>query len=670
VAQRAGDSVGRRPWLRGWLVAGLAVWLTVGIVLVDWAQRQGLVQDISFSPYHLPGYAALLVLAIYVLFRLVRNGPRHGWRGALPEHYGGLGLGLLLIVAWVVLDIAWRNTLGIEFGIENGIAPPRLLLPAALIVIAAGPVREALAMRAVEPGHALDRRFAWSGVVATGVIGAALTLTAFNPLRDGYQDVRVSPARDVSEIWSMAADGSDQRRLVQAYGDGVDYSLPVYAPDGDRIAYTVWTNEGGAAMNIRNVDQTAAVWTAAANGSDARALVDGAPDQAWTPAWSPDGKWIAYTLSPQDAPVTGAGQPQPNAAPGQLGPPSVRGSGEIWIVPADGSGQPRRLSLAAEDVVGATWSPDGTQLAFEASEGGDSEIHVATVTADGLANERAIASDPARDWGPSWSPDGRSIVFVSDRSGNEEVWAVASDGSGEPRQLTEDGAGDWVPVFSPDGTRIAFVSDRTGDAEVWTMAADGSDARNVTQHPGYLDGQWSVSWAPDGSRLVYAMAPFQPAESSFLVRTDYAAAQALLFGTSLAIVAILLAVLSAPFGAFALVLVLIVGLSVAATEQWGYVPAALVAGLLVDLLVRGVPRRRAMAAAATALPAAAMLALGVTLAASNVLAWSITLLLGVATAAALVGLGLAYAVERLFRPGAAAGAGAAVGPATPAAPEA
>jgi Tol biopolymer transport system component len=654
VAQRAGESVGGRPWLRAWLVAGLALWLTVAIVLVDWAQRNGLVQDISFSPYHLPGYAALLVLAIYVLLRLVRNGPRHGWRGALPEHYGGLGLGLLLIAGWVVLDIAWRNTLGIEFGIENGIAPPRLLLPAALIVIAAGPVREALAARAADHRHSLDRRMAWAGALATGVIGGALTLTAFNPLRDGYQDVRVSPARDVSEIWSMAADGSDQRRVVQAHGDGVDFSLPVFAPRGDRIAYTVWTNEGGAAMNIRNIDQTAAVWTAAADGSDPRVLVDGAPDQAWTPAWSPDGKWIAYTLTPQDAPTAGAGQPQPNSAPGQLGPASIRGSGEIWIVAADGTSPPRRLSQVREDVVAATWSPDGSQLAFESSEGGDSDIHVATVTPDGLANERAIASNPGKDWGPSWSPDGRSIVFVSDRSGNEEIWTTASDGTGEPRQLTDNVAGDWVPAFSPDGTRIAFVSDRTGDSEVWTMAPDGSDARNVTQHPGYLDGQWSVAWSPDGSRLVYAMAPFQPAESSFLVRTDYAAAQALLFGISLAIVAILLAVLSAPFGAYAVVLVLIVGLSVAATGQWGYVPAAVVAGLLVDLLVRSVPPRRRLMAAATALPAAGILALGVTLAASNVLAWSITLLLGVATATALAGWGLAYAVERLFHPGAGA----------------
>src|SRR6185436_11548266 len=162
------------------------------IVLVNWADLHGLVQDISFSPYHLPGYAALLVLAVYVIAQFVRRVGRHGWRDTMPEYYGGLGLGFLFVVGWILLDIAWRNTLGIQFGIENGIAPPRLLLPAALILIAAGPVLEVMA------GRAQGR---WAAVLATGVIGAALTLVAFNPVRDGFQDYRQSPGRDVSEIW-------------------------------------------------------------------------------------------------------------------------------------------------------------------------------------------------------------------------------------------------------------------------------------------------------------------------------------------------------------------------------------------------------------------------------------------------------------------------------------
>ena len=181
------------------------------------------------------------------------------------------------------------------------------------------------------------------------------------------------------------------------------------------------------------------------------------------------------------------------------------------------------------------------------------------------------------------------------------------------------------------------------------MAADGSDLRNLTNHPGYFDGQWSVSWSPDGSRLVFAMAPFQAPESSFLVRNDYAAAEAILFAVSLAIVALLLVALGAPFGSFTLVMLVITALSVAATEGWQYLPAAAIAGVLVDLLVRSVPARRRARAAAAALPALALLGIGITLGMAQSLAWSLTVLLGLATAGAMIGWGLAYAVERLLR---------------------
>jgi TolB protein len=651
VAQRTGDSVGRWAWLRPWLVALLGVWLAASIVLVNWADQHGLLQDISFSPYHLPGYAAILVLAGYVLWRFARNARRHGWRRTLPDYYGGLGLGLLFVLGWVVLDIAWRNTLGIDFGIENGIAPPRLLLPAALVVIAAGPLREALAVRATQTGSALDRRTRWAGVVGIGVIGAALTLVAWNPLRDGFQDYREQPGRDLSEIWSMAADGSDQRRLLPAHGDGVDYSLPVYSPSGDRIAYTVWKNGRDEAANAHTFDQTTSIWTMAADGSDRRLLLEGAPDQVWTPAWSPDGAWIAYTFSPQQAPTTGGAAPQANAAPGQLEAPTVRGTGQVWLVAADGTGTSVLLSAQNVDAVSPAWSPDGKALAFETFDAstGSSDIHVAAFATDRLSDERAIAAGPSDEWGASWSPDGQWIAFVSDRSGNDDIWVTRADGTGEPRRLTDDGASDWVPAFSPDGTRIAFVSERTGDSEVWSMAVDGSDQRNLSNHPGYLDGQWSVSWSPDGSRLAYAMAPFQAPESSFIVRSDYAAAEAILLAISLAIVAILLAALAAPLGSFTLVLVLIVALSVGPDEHWEYLVAAVVGGAVVDLVVRAAPARRKTEIAAAALPAVTMLGIGITLGVAQSLAWSLTLLLGVATAAALIGWGLAYAVERLFQ---------------------
>jgi Tol biopolymer transport system component len=645
-------------WRRAWLVVGLAAWVEIGVALVDRANQQGLVENITISPYHVVAYAALLALAVYASVTFFR-GLRHGhWRDAFPPHYGGLGLGFALLVAWIVVDIAWRNTLGINPGIEEGLSPPRLLVPVALVLIASGPLRDAIAARAERGLDAGELRGRWAGVVAIGLACAPLTLATFNPVREPVQDWTVNPGSDDAEIWTMAADGSNQTRVLPALGDGIDYSLPVWSPDGKRIAYTAWTNKGGVAQNIKNEDQTAAIWTMAADGSDPRLVVDGATEDAqdWIAAWSPDGRWIAYSRG-LNHPTTPTPQAEPNPPPGQLGPPGAAHGSSVWIIPAEG-GTPQRLTPDDLDAVLGAWSPDGTKLAFTAGTGGSSDIHVASInvgapgsSADSvpeLSDERAVAADPANDWGPTWWTND-SILFTSDRSGNDDIWEIEHvSGVAEALQVIDHPAGDWVPVASPDGTRILFVSDRSGEPEIWSLGTDGSDPVDLTRHPRAWDGQWGVSWSPDGSRIAYATASFPDASSSGWVRDDLGAAKAMLFAIALAVMALLIVALGAPLGAFGLATGIVVALSAIPEDQWRLIPACIIAGLLVDLLVRMVrPRLRARVAAA-ALPALTNLAIGLTIGASGTLAWSTTLLLGVTVASAVVGWGIAEVVGRVL----------------------
>ena len=637
-----------RPWLRAWLVVGLAAWATLGVLLVGRANNLGLVEDITFSPYHVVGYAALLTLAVYVAWASFRALRRGGLRTAFPPLYGGLGLGFVLLVAWVVLDPIWQSTLGIRFGIENAIAPTRLLIPIGLALLAIGPVREAIAQRA-EPGlRPGELRVRWAGVVGSALVVAAATVTAFNPVTTPVNDWAYLPGSDRSEIWAMNADGSGQTRVLAALGDGVDFSLPAWSPDGTRIAYTTWTNEGGVGQNIRNVDQTSAIWSMNPDGTDRRLVVDGAPDQAWIPAWSPDGQWIAYTLSPQSAPASAAG-PQANVAPGQIGPPRTSLGASIWIVRPDGS-KSRRVSPEGTDAINPVWSPDGQLIAYAIGAGiSGTDIQIASATPDGIADGFTVAMDAAaNDWGPTWSPDGSHVLFVSNRTGNDEIWSVAADSAAAPVQLTDDGAADSVPVYSPDGSRIAFVSERSGEPEIWTMAADGSDTVNLTNHPQHWDGQWSVAWSPDGSRIAYGNGSFPDARASGWVIEDFAAAQGIIFGIALSMLALLLLALGAPLGSFTVALTIVVAAGAMLTDQWRFLAGAIVVGLIVDGLARSVRQRWRARLVAAALPGLTLLGIGFTIGAAGALAWSMTLLLGVTIASAAIGWGIAEVVTRLL----------------------
>ena len=129
---------------------------------------------------------------------------------------------------------------------------------------------------------------------------------------------------------------------------------------------------------------------------------------------------------------------------------------------------------------------------------------------------------------------------------------------------------------------------------------------------------------------------------------DLAAAKSILFAIALAVMALLILALGAPLGSYGLATGIVVALAAVPADQWRLVPACIIAGLLVDLLVRSVPTRLRARAAAAALPALTNLAIGITIGAGGTLAWSTTLLLGVTVASAAVGWGIAEVVGRLL----------------------
>jgi hypothetical protein len=131
------------------------------------------------------------------------------------------------------------------------------------------------------------------------------------------------------------------------------------------------------------------------------------------------------------------------------------------------------------------------------------------------------------------------------------------------------------------------------------------------------------------------------------VREDLYAAQLMLFGIALAILGILLVGLGAPLGSFAAVLTIVALVPAATIDDYRYIPAAVVAGLLVDGLVQGVRPRWRMRAGAAGLAGIGNLAILLTIGAGGTLVWGVSLVLGVALTSALVGWVLAELVERM-----------------------
>jgi len=130
------------------------------------------------------------------------------------------------------------------------------------------------------------------------------------------------------------------------------------------------------------------------------------------PVPSPDGKWVVFSM----------------VEPSYDEKEQVS---DLWIVPADGSAKPRRLTNTKGGEGGVTWSPDSRQIAFSAKREGDdaAQIYVLDVAAGGEAVRMTSLSTGAR--APQWSPDGKLLQFTS------SVYPGAADDEANKRIASE-----------------------------------------------------------------------------------------------------------------------------------------------------------------------------------------------------------------------------------------
>jgi Tol biopolymer transport system component len=166
---------------------------------------------------------------------------------------------------------------------------------------------------------------------------------------------------------------------------------------------------------------------------------------------------------------------------------------DIRVVRPDGGGLRSLTNDVGYYAHNPVASPDGRQIAFDATESTPPESSLHVMAADGTHKRRLVPKKDGFSYALDWSPDSKLVLYVLVGAGIEHVerglWAVGIDGSGKRRLVPRGREATW----SPDGSTIAFVTDQ---------AIHLFDVRERRSRL-LVRGADSPRWTPDGRRILF-----------------------------------------------------------------------------------------------------------------------------------------------------------------------
>jgi len=275
--------------------------------------------------------------------------------------------------------------------------------------------------------------------------GVARTKLAFVSDRNREPVAATVEKRDVKEIYIADYDGANQRRITINRNLNIN---PAWSPDGRSIAYTSYRS-GLPDILISNIY---------AGTLD---VITKNTAQNFLPQFSPDGTRLVF-MSTRD------------------------GNSEIYVMNRDGSDVRRLTNNPAIDG-SPTWSPTGTQIAFTSERTGTPQIYTMSTDGSGL---RRISSETYADRA-TWSPPPFNEIAFTAKTGPGFDIKILSIATGETRQITFGEGTNESPVWAPNGRHLAFMSTRQGRSQVFTVDRDGRNLRQITREGNNTTPHWS-----------------------------------------------------------------------------------------------------------------------------------------------------------------------------------
>jgi TolB protein len=327
---------------------------------------------------------------------------------------------------------------------------------------------------------------AWAHSQSRGEKKAVLhsTIAFVSTRHDPTLDTTVDPQRALlgAEIYLIDGDGTNLRRLTENH----DFDcFPALSPDGGRVVF-----DSNRLRTAGEPFNTSDLFVMNVDGTEQTPLVRGS-----SATWSPDGKKIAFHAS-----ASGTGQPILSPRPG-----AATTDSDIFVLNVDDflkkGTRPKNITnnpAAIDD--DPDWSPQAQKIVFTSHPATDSlkaddhpaaEIYV--IDANGTGKPQRLTNNAEEERAPSWSPDGKRILFMCRKGPAAEGRAIPSfelcvmnaEGTGL-RRLTSTGRY-LTPHWSPDGRQIVFhrAVGGVGRFQLFVINADGTGERQLTNPPGF-----------------------------------------------------------------------------------------------------------------------------------------------------------------------------------------